>query len=353
MHKFVDGDRYCKLFEKLDENVEKLSSVGDRRNAYFALGKYFEDISNYQKAFDRYCRANELSNVGTQYSVATDLEKMKKLQTAFSKNGSWLSGFSELASPSDLPVYIVGMPRSGTTLIEQILSSHPEIHGAGELKVLSELNTRLRKVSNDWEGLQSIEAPNRDQIGAEIANCATELVHYMESLSPGAKHVIDKMPTNFLALGAKSLMLPNAKVIHCTRNPVDTCFSIFKRQYENKLQFSSSLKDLGKFYSGYIELMDHWKKVLPADQFFEISYEEVVADVETKAREIIAFIGVQWDSACLEFYNNKRAVNTASTSQVRQPIYTSSVGMHQRYGELLQPLLDEVKNVVKAPFEKL
>jgi Sulfotransferase family len=146
-----------------------------------------------------------------------------------------------------------------------------------------------------------------------------------------------------LALGAKDLMLLNAKVIHCTRNLFDTCFSNFKRQYENKLHFSSSSQDLGKFYNGYLELMDHWKKVLPVGQFIEIPYEDVVGDLETKARELIAFISAEWDSACLEFYNNKRAVNTGSTNQVRQPIYTSSIRMQRHYEKLLQPLLEDLK----------
>jgi hypothetical protein len=236
-------------------------------------------------------------------------------------------------------VLIVGMPRSGTTLIEQILASHPQVFAAGELN-------DLREVIAAHCDLAAVPAPYPEcvrELSAEVLRrIGTAYTDRLHRRAPEAARVTDKMPGNFFHLGLVHLAVPNARIILAGRDPVDTCLSCFARTFGDEQQFSYDLAELGRYYGAYESLMAHWRAVLPPGAMLEVQYEEVVEDLEGQARRIVAHCGLEWDDACLRFHETERPVRTASASQVRQPIYRSAVGRWRPYRQWLRPLLDEL-----------
>jgi len=344
-HKFTEGDRYSEYYQKLALDINKMTRVLDIKAAHFALGKYNEDLKDFEKGFFHFFEANKIIRQDRQYDIDAEVEVVNSLKKHFPKNGRWVSNNTN-GSSSNVPIFIVGMPRSGTTLTEQVLSSHPEIFGAGELLNFS---SSTRNFSPFWKNdteLLPEEPVEAEKINDLLAATGQKIVEEITSLSPKSKHIVDKMPLNFLSIGLIHMMLPKAKIIHCKRDPIDTCLSNFRLPYEQEnLYFTADLMCLGKYYVAYAELMAHWNEILPG-KILEVNYEDTVDDLETQARRIIDFVGVEWDDACLDFYKTKRSVNTASVSQVRQPIYKTSVGRHERYGDLLKPLLDALEPVL-------
>ncbi len=343
LHSFSSDDKYSERFERLSHSLDRLKSDEDKRHACFALGKYFEDIGKFQEAFKFFNLGNELSNQGVDYSVEADLNYLEEIKKIYISKGSWMSKYQKNSSSSDMPLYIIGMPRSGTSLVEQILASHKDVYGAGELTILPKLHRKL----NIALGNQERDEVNTNKNVEIVSQLSEELFRYMRGLDANTRYVTDKLPMNFLALGAKHVLAPNAKVIHCTRDPIDTCLSNYKKLFEGKLYFTNSLSDLGKYYLGYLEIMEHWRNVLPTQNFIEINYEKLISSTETEIRRLLEFLDLNWDDACLEFHKHKRAVHTASTNQVRQPIYKSSIGQYERYGDLLNPLLKELEPLMK------
>jgi hypothetical protein len=244
---------------------------------------------------------------------------------------AWLHGLREhgAGEPSNLPIFIVGMPRSGTTLIEQILASHPQVIGAGELNALRNAAERLGPLPEAFAGLTPQAAT---QVGRDY------LAH-VTPLARGRAHVVDKMPGNFLHAGLIAAALPGARIIHSRRDAVDTCLSCYSKLFSGEQPFAYDFGELGRFHRGYEALMAHWRTLLPPECFIEIDYEEVVDDLEGQARRLIAFLGLPWDEACLNFHQSRRVVRTASMNQVRQPIYRGSKGRWRQYAGHLQPLL--------------
>jgi hypothetical protein len=235
---------------------------------------------------------------------------------------------------SDLPIFVLGMPRSGTTLVEQIIASHPDVHGAGELLDLQSITRRVVSGTGGFPGnILALDS-------VAMNKWADDYVAGLRKHSPDARYITDKMPNNFWFVGLIHLMLPNARIIHVKRNPVDTCLSCFTKLFSGTLNQTYDLSELGRYYVDYSRLMDHWRKVLPAGAFLDVQYEDVIADQETEARRMIDFCGLDWNDACIDFYKNKRSVGTASVTQVRRPIYKSSVERWRHYEKFLGPLLD-------------
>jgi Sulfotransferase family len=222
--------------------------------------------------------------------------------------------------------------RSGTTLIEQILASHPKMFGAGELRHLSLLAASLPGFP---EIVPYLSAERLRQLG-------TSYVDAVGAMAPDAERVTDKMPGNFALAGLIHLALPNARIIHMRRDPIDTCLSCFSILFTNGQPYSYDLAELGRYYRAYEELMEHWRSVLPAGVMLEVRYEDVVSDLEQQARRVVAHCGLEWDDACLGFHEARRTVRTASAAQVREPIYRSSMGRWRPYKELLRPLITEL-----------
>jgi tetratricopeptide (TPR) repeat protein len=299
----------------------------------FTLGKVYDDRGEYPQAFEHYQQANRLKRTLVEY----DEQRQKAFFQGFIRhfNSQFLSRHEQTGTYSELPVFIVGMSRSGTTLVEQILASHPLVHGAGELHLLRRcLRVELGTADRDDElpmRLTSMDAGGFRRIGEHYCK---ELVQ----LAPDAKRITDKLPGNMALVGLIHIAFPGARIIHCVRDPLDTCVSCFSKLFTTGHAFSYQLDELGRFYRLYEELMQYWRAVLPTHRILDVHYEDVVADMETQARRLLEFCGLPWDEACLRFHEHARTVKTASLVQVRQPIYASSVGRWRRYSQYLEPL---------------
>jgi hypothetical protein len=238
------------------------------------------------------------------------------------------------------PVFIIGMPRSGSTLVEQILSSHPDVYGAGEVKYLSralgQLRDRFPSLQKYPQMMEKITPAQLDIVGK----------NYLAALSNGAgdaKRITDKLLTNYFFVGLIHLLYPKAKFIHTARDPVDTCLSGFTKLFKDDMPHSYDLGELGRYYGKYRELMAHWAKVLPKGTLTTVVYEDVVANTEKEARALIEFLGLEWNDKCLEFHKSDRPVKTASVAQVRKPIYKTAVKRWKKYGDGLKPLADAIE----------
>ena len=297
-------------------------SARDRLLLHFALGKAHMDAENVQAAFEHWDRGNRMKRAITDYDAQATARQLASI-TARPWNPSDPNRACG-ARLDELPVFIVGMPRCGSSLVEQILASHPEVHGAGE-------QTRLRHCFEAHEtkpaGLESFSS---DQGTAEAA------LRILRRFSPHAARIVDKDLVNFKHLGAIHRIFPRARIIHCRRNPLDTCFSAYTKLFLGDFPFTYDQRELGLYYRHYHAVMAHWRSVLPNGIFMEIDYETVVSEPLDATRRLVNFLGLPWSDACLRFFETRRTVNTASLAQVRQPIYRSSVG---RSGSLLRYLM--------------
>ncbi len=302
---------------------------------YFALAKAYDDVGERERGFTHLLRGNAIKRSETPYDEAAALAGMARIAKVFTP--ALLAARQGMGDPSTLPVFIVGMPRSGTTLVEQILASHAEVFGAGER---TELPHSVRRLTAERTGASAFPEVVLTLSGEALRRMGGDYVTALRPLAPDATRVIDKMPGNFLHLGLIRLILPNSRIIHVRRDPVDTCLSCFSKLFARAQPFAYELGELGRYYRAYERLMAHWRMVLPADILLEVEYEALVDDFEPQARRIVAHCGLPWDPACLEFHKTTRAVHTASVVQVRQPIYRSAIGRWRPDAALLQPLLD-------------
>jgi tetratricopeptide (TPR) repeat protein len=297
---------------------------------HHALGKISNDLERYDDAFSYFAKAKQATGADfdiQRYQADTDY----KIEFFTREFFSHRSGFGD---PSERPVFIVGMPRSGTTLTEQILSSHPKVKGAGELTDLERITRQMSPAIRGKNGLyETLKTVNADT----VRRFAQAYLTVLKRHSPTALRVIDKMPHNFELLGIIALLFPNARVIYCRRNPMDNCVSCFMHRFAQAHGYNTSLEKLGLYYREHIRLMEHWKAVLPI-QIFESRYEDLIADQEGVSRQLIGYLGLDWDDACLRYHEQDRAVSTPSRWQVRQPIYKSSIQRWKRYDAHLEPL---------------
>jgi tetratricopeptide (TPR) repeat protein len=306
---------------------DEVQSHADRMSLHFTLGKAYLDIKDSEKAFRHLNEGNRMKRSSFTFDSEATSQWMKKIAETFSP--ALLKTFKDAGDPSTLPVFIVGIPRSGTTLVEQILASHPQIHGAGELSHLQRL---VDAIGNYPDNVNNFAKNDFAQLGRRY-------VQRTLPLSQGKRHVVDKMPANFLHAGLIRLILPEARIIHCRRDPVDTCLSCYSKLFTAEQMFTYDMNELGRFHRDYQGLMAHWRQMLPADRFIEVDYESVVDNLEEEARRLVGFLGLDWDETCIRFYENRRTVRTASVNQVRQPIYKTSKGRWKAHAAQLAPLL--------------
>lgn len=301
---------------------------------YFALGKCYDDMGAWAKAFENFTEGCRLKRQRITYNIAEQIQFTQKLIHCFTPQViEYLQAFN---NPSALPIFIVGMPRSGSTLVEQILSSHPQVYGAGELKYLN--NLIQWPVKNQQTTVSYPD--NILQITPEICRAITDkYIAYLRRFSPHAIRITDKMPHNFIAIGLIHALFPNAKIIHVKRNPIDTCLSCYTKLFTHGQLYSYDLTELGQYYQCYELIMNHWRHILPSNTWLDIEYEVIVNNLEAEAQRLMEFCDLAWDPACLAFYQSKRQVRTASFVQVRQPVYTSSVERWRRYEKELEPLI--------------
>jgi len=238
---------------------------------------------------------------------------------------------------SAAPVFVLGMPRSGTTLVEQILASHSKVFGAGELETFGATVASFARSRHATHGIVDL-LPTLS--GEDVRAIGADYLARIRPAAGAAERIVNKLPSNYLFVGIIHLALPNARIIHTLRDPVDTCFSNFSLLFAETQAFAYDLGELGRYYKAYDAIMRHWRDVLPPGVMLDVRYEDLVDDVEANARRIIAHCGLDWEDGCLTFHQTRRPVRTASSAQVRQPIYRSSVGRWRPYRDLLQPLLD-------------
>jgi len=303
-------------------------------NVHFSLGKIYADNHDYTRAFMHYLQGNTLFRQTVEYSTDSQRQYFSGIKQHLGRDFIVRQKF--IAEYSNKPVFIVGMPRSGTSLIEQILANHPDIHGGGELTFLSNAIRRCLGVNFRLDFSHSL-VTLENVVLRDISN---EYLRNIRAIAPNASRVTDKMPSNFMQIGLISALFPNAQIIHCRRDPLDTCVSCFTTLFKNGQSFSYDLRELGEFYRLYEDLMKYWYELLPPGMIIDVQYERLVHDLENEVRKLIGHLGVEWDPVCLKFQDAERPVRTASTYQVRQPMYQSSVGRWRIYGEYLQPLID-------------
>ncbi len=341
---FRRGDADLATLEALAEPGRLPSSK--RVYIHFALGKALEDVGDYSRAFEHLLQGNALRRQQIDYDEAAFQQTRRLVANVFDSN--LLAHFAGLGDPSSAPIFVLGMPRSGSTLVEQILASHPQVHAAGELNNL----TRVIRGATDSAGRQVFFPIGvRDLDGDGLRRLGQAYLAGLPTPAEGQQRITDKAPGNFLRVGLIHLILPNARIIHTTRDPVDTCVSCFSKLFSTGVAFSYELAELGRYYRGYHELMAHWRSVLPAGAMLDVSYEDVVDNLEQQARRLIDFCGLPWDDRCLSFHKTSRSIATSSNVQVRRPLYRSSVARWRRYEAYLQPLLAEL-DLVNRPREQ-
>lgn len=319
-----------KHLQALSSIANRIQDVSDNKQeyVYFALGKCYDDLGEYEKAFMYFSKGCNLKRKKITYNIAEQAHLTNQIIKHFTKDT--LEYLRTFANQSSLPIFIVGMPRSGTTLVEQIISSHAKVHGAGELKYLVNLIQQTK--INYPENILNLTAAN--------CNVITEnYLSYLTFFSNDAAHVVDKMPNNFLVLGIIHALFPQAKIIHVKRNPIDTLLSCYTKLFSEGQYFSYDLNELGQYYHCYETIMNHWQNILPPDAWLDIQYETLIHDFESEAKRMLFYCGLNWDPACLNFHESKRNVRTASFMQVRQPVYTSSVNRWRRFEKELAPLI--------------
>lgn len=296
---------------------------------HFSLGKALDDLKDYEQAIQHFDAANRLRH-------RTSKLDRQRLKTQFDElierfTPAYFASHAALGVADETPLMVLGMPRSGTTLTEQIVSSHPDVAGGGELPFWLERGPQF-----DANRARNLNAEGVQQI-------ATDYLAVLRDIGPDTARVTDKMPPNFMWVGQIHMVFPKARIIHCKRNPIDTCLSIFSTYFTARMDFAADRGDLVFFYRQYLRLMAHWREVLPSSVYYETVYEELVADRDARSRELIEFCGLPWDDACLAPERNERQVKTASVWQARQPVYKTQTERWRRY----EPWLGELRELIE------
>ena len=328
-----------------DENLGKLTDLEkacqsghvqlpDREATllHFALGKCLDDVGEFDRAFPHFMLGAKLKRATFEYDADQMTRHFNEVIRIFDQDR--IEQLCGAGNGSGMPIFVLGMPRSGTTLVEQILASHPEVYGAGELLEL------LNIIQRDVSGISGYpgNVPGLDR--SILTQWADDYVDALHQYNRDARYITDKKPDNFWAIGLIHAMLPNAKIVHVNRNPVDTCLSCFTKLFSGSMQYTYDLRELGRYYVDYARLMEHWRTVLPAGAFLDVQYEEVTADLESQVRRILDYCGLEWNDTCIQFHKHKRSIGTASMAQARLPIYKSSVERWRSYEKHLATLLE-------------
>ena len=345
--KFTRADRSLSMSLKYDINNPHLKSMENKIKdqslnnfqkieLYFGLGKAYEDIKNYKKSFENYKLGNKIKRDAIKYQINDDVKLFENIKNSFSNIN--FQNLENVGNKSNKMIFILGMPRSGTTMVEQIIANHKNVYGAGELRDLTQI------IKENFLVNDKIKFPEKLNIKDQnfFNNMGTKYLENLDRYVTNKNYITDKAPLNFKWIGLIKLILPKSKIIHCTRDPKDICLSLFKNFFEGELNFSYSLEEAGKYYKLYQNLMEFWKQLLP-DFIYDISYEKLVENQEPESRKLLDFCNLDWDKNCLTFYKNKRGIVTASFAQARKPIYKNSVKSWQKYkGELL-PLFNTLE----------
>lgn len=311
--------------KRAEEIATSCDDPFEEANLRFAMGKFCDDVEDFPRAFENFKRGNELlKRSAKRYDAKARSHSIDQLIRAYTRDS--ISKFAASGSSSAKPVFVVGMPRSGTSLAEQIIATHPGAYGAGELQFWNRVILEDPKLAKDILS------------EADRLKLAEKYLGVLDTLSPTASRIVDKSAENSNFLGIIYSVFPNARVIYMQRDPIDNCLSCYFQQFPMGLEFAFDLSDLAHYYREHLRIMAHWREVLPAGFILEVPYEGLVADQEAWSRKMLDFIGLEWDPRVLEFHTNKRQVVTASAWQVRQKIYQGSVGRWRNYEKFIGPL---------------
>jgi len=323
--------------DDLNEQVSKESRV----NFLFALAKAYEDRGEFGRAWEYYHEGNHSRRIMENYDPVRDEVMNDEIEKVF--NRDFLSENTGLGHPSAEPIFVVGLPRSGSTLIEQILASHSQVEGTSELPyagaVANSLNRNRADGINYPRAVHELEEEHFKRLGGDYLEFAR--IHRTE----GKPFFIDKMPNNFPTVGFIHLMLPNAKIIDARRYPLDSCLSSYRQLFARGQSFTYDLTEIGEYFLQYQRMMDHWHEVLPG-RCLTVQYEEVVTDFENQVRRLLDYCELPWEDACVRFYETERPVRTASSEQVRQPVYSKSVNFWRNHQEHLGELIEVLEPVL-------
>jgi len=338
LHTVKPQDSSMQALLSIASNVADLTPQ-QQEYLYFALGKCYDDIGEWATAFEHFTKGCQIKRSNSTYSTEEQNKLTQRIIDCFTEKT--LETLRQSANPSTAPIFVLGMPRSGTTLIEQIIASHPSVYGAGELTHLTQIISR----PIDTPAGTLVYPENILHLThAEARAISDEYLSHLQSYAPTAAHISDKMPGNFVAIGLIHALFPEAKIIHVERNPIDTCLSCYTKRFTHGQLFSYDLTELGHFYASYQRIMAHWRQLLPANSWLDVCYEDVVIDLESEARRLITYCGLPWDPSCLAFHSAQRQVRTASYMQIRKPIYKSSVDRWRRYERELMPLMQALND---------
>lgn len=334
IYKYSEKNDHFKQMLKFIE--DKNLNENSRMHFYFALAKANEDLKDYKSSAEFLIQGNTIRRKDFNYNIKNDIYQFELIKKNFSKD--FFTKHSNSGFQPAKPIFIVGMPRSGTTLVEQIISSHHDVYGAGELSFLANVINEIIPYADPnifFNNLKSCDSSLFTKIGESYFNLVSKL-------NDEKKFIIDKMPVNFRLIGFIKLALPNAKIIHCTRSAHDTCLSIYKNYFgKNVMPWAYDQLELSQYYNQYKQLMEHWRELIP-DFIYDISYENLVSDQINETKKLIKFCNLTWDENCINFHENKRAVGTASLNQVRQKIYKGSVELWRNYEKTLPQLFNNL-----------
>ena len=328
--------------QELIPALEKLLSdpdlpISDRFFCHFALGNILRGSKSYDQAFDHFLKGNTLYRKTFVYDAREHAALVDGLIEAYS--AQFFQDKRQFGSTSRLPVFILGMPRSGSTLVEQIVCSHPQVYGAGELQAVSTIIQTIAQQLEHANPYPECMSLFDKQMSEEYSE------RYLQVLalhSTDAKHVTDKFPGNYFKIGLIKTLFPDARIIHCQRNPLDSCISIFFHCITD-WNWSFDLTELGQYYLDYQRLMTHWQNVFPGE-IFTVQYEDLVMEQEKVSKQMIDYLGLEWDEKCLDFHNSERDVRTISNMQVRKPMYKNSMNRWKHYEKHLQPLIEVLQS---------
>ncbi len=330
LHKYNKSDQHL---AEMDSIYSRTSSSNNRPYLCMALGKAYEDSDEYNRAFQFIDEGNRLLRSSYTYNSEEEASFFHKIRTIFQPE--FFQRTEGHGHNNASPIFIVGMPRSGTTLVEQILASHPEVYGGGELTALDLIIRKTLLKENKLlypDDIQTLSLRNFKEMGQEYVNI-------INNISKDTQRITNKMPHNFLFVGLIHAILPEAIIIHCKRNPMDTCWSNYKNFFDPPHLYAQDLKELGEYYNFYRDLMQYWKDVLPG-RMHEIEYEKLIEFQEEETRKLLHHCALSWDDSCLNYHQSERQVHTSSMSQVRQPIYKSSVHKWKCFEKELHPLFE-------------
>ena len=345
------ADRIMGRFIKYDKNnnhlKEMLQKIDNKKlndeskiNLNFALGKAYEDLLDFKKSFFYLEKGNKIKDSISKYDVKADNLLFNDIKNFF-ENYNYDEKIITQKSNKKI-IFILGLPRSGTSLIEQIIASHPDVYGSGELNYLEKL------ITNNFFKENILKIPNlKKEIGQElIKKISAKYFELIGDFKSNKQNITDKAPLNFMWIGFIKILFPNAKVIHCVRDPKDNCLSLYKNIFDENQNWTYNKSNLFNYYKNYYELMNFWKKKFP-NFIFDCKYEDLIVNSNIEIKKLLNFCDLSWDDNCLKFYNTKRPIKTLSVAQARQPLYTSSISSNKNFEPFLSDLFINLENLLK------